>query len=211
MKNYLKIISLEEVDSTNNYALNLAQQGAQEITVVSANHQTKGRGTKDRVWQSPKDKGLYVSFILRPENKLADFYYLPFISALAVAQVIKNKVTPKLKWPNDVLVNSKKIAGVLVETRSSGQKIEYAVVGIGLNVNSQRDDIIKDGTSLLLETGKVYSKKEILEGLISQFINLYSKFKNRCFSELYRDILFYIDKERELENFWVNSRGEKVC
>lgn len=196
-KNYLKIINLKSVGSTNDYAIKLAEEGAQEITVITAEEQTHGRGRLKRTWFSPKNKGIYASFIFRPDNPLNDLYYLPLTMSLAAAKVIYPIVNVKIKMPNDILVNSdkeKKIAGVLVEAKSFLNKIDFVVVGIGININSKIQELPQTATSLYIETNKVYNIKNLTKQLIKEVIDLYFEFRKQNFKYIFTELYKFQQK-----------------
>jgi BirA family biotin operon repressor/biotin-[acetyl-CoA-carboxylase] ligase len=131
------IIVLHKVDSTNNFAKKLACYGAAEGTVVIAEEQTAGRGRRGRKWFSPKG-GLYFSVILRPPIKVNEAVGIVVAAGLAIAKILNENcgLRVEAKWPNDILLDRKKVCGILTEVNSVGEKVNYAVVGIGINVNS---------------------------------------------------------------------------
>lgn len=174
---YIKIIKLDSVSSTNGYARDLARKNTREITVVRANSQTQGKGRMDRYWFSPKNKGIYTSFILTPVNILADIYYLPLVFALAVVRSLKNILPLYIKIPNDVFSKGGKLAGILVEAKVAKQKADFVIVGIGINVNSNKEELPLKATSLYLETGLKYNIEELFACLIKEVILLYREFK----------------------------------
>jgi BirA family biotin operon repressor/biotin-[acetyl-CoA-carboxylase] ligase len=204
---YIKIIKLDTVDSTNDYASRIALLGAKEITVIYANSQNSGKGRMGKAWVSVPGKGIYVSFLLRPQNSLKEIYYLPLISALATARFLDNildlahkghnknknqkqsRVTIKL--PNDIIVNGKKIAGILVEAKTTGDKPDFVVIGIGLNVNSQKQELPRTATSLLLETKQRYDTEKIFPKLIKEIISVYADFKKGKINTLLEEVLAY--------------------
>lgn len=227
---YIKIIKLNTVDSTNDYASRIALLGAREVTVICANHQDRGKGRLGRTWLSVPGKGLYVSFILRPHNSMKDIYYLPLISALAVVKLLegaldlhkvgKNKKTSdktlckiKIKLPNDVIVNGKKIAGILVEAKTTGQSPSFVVVGIGVNINSLKKELPPNSTSLLIETKKEYDIKKLFTKLVKEMITVYVDFKNRKIKNLLTKVFPY-QNEKPLEElgemFSKKQRSEEV-
>ncbi|ALM74317.1 biotin--[acetyl-CoA-carboxylase] ligase [Thermococcus barophilus] len=131
-----KIIYIQEVDSTNELAKEIAPQ-EKEGTVVVADIQRRGKGRKLRSWVSPKG-GLWMSVILKPNVHPVHATKLVFVSALAVVETLAEfGIEGKIKWPNDVLVNGKKICGILSEGKYSMESVEYMVLGIGLNVNNE--------------------------------------------------------------------------
>jgi BirA family biotin operon repressor/biotin-[acetyl-CoA-carboxylase] ligase len=159
---------LDSVDSTNDRLKEKAQKGAPEGTVIWATEQTKGRGQRQRKWVSLKNKGLYMSICIRPINPVSPFMYTLF-PAVAVAEWLAEQynLAAGVKWPNDVLVDEKKICGVLTEGRTSGSRIEYLVIGLGINVNHSRNDLydLTGATSMTLATGRSFA----LESLLSDF------------------------------------------
>lgn len=165
-----RIVYYETLDSTNNLALTFAKEGAREGTVIVAEYQTKGRGRFNRKWVSPRGKGLLFSVILRPSLSASSASILTHLAAQSVAEVLETdfNLPAKLKKPNDVLVNGKKIAGILAESSTIQKRIEYVVVGIGLNVSVGRDHF-KGATSISLETGQRADKNQILDRILSVF------------------------------------------
>ncbi len=147
------IYRFEEVGSTNDVALGMARSGASEGTVVIARSQTKGRGRRGRAWFARPGESLTMSVLLRPDIPPNRYSELAFAAGIAVAECLEKKcgLAPALKWPNDVLVADRKIAGILVE-RERGA----AVIGIGVNVmqGSFPPDLAKMATSVALEQGK---------------------------------------------------------
>jgi len=161
--------------STNDVAKHKARQGAKEGTVIVAEEQTAGRGRIKRRWLSPRGS-IALSIILYPE--LAYLPSLIMVASLAVAGSIEQVTNLKaqLKWPNDVLVNGKKICGILVESDVRGNKVDYAVIGIGINVNLKLSDypeIAPMATSLSQELGRDVSRHEIIRSLLTEAERLY--------------------------------------
>jgi BirA family biotin operon repressor/biotin-[acetyl-CoA-carboxylase] ligase len=129
-----------EVESTNTMAMHLARQGAAQGTVVIADAQSGGRGRAGKPWYSPAGLNLYLSILLRPALELQEAALLTFIGSLAVADTIDAEGEPtQVKWPNDVLLADKKVAGVLAELHTARGKVEALVLGIGVNLNVERD------------------------------------------------------------------------
>ncbi len=186
-KKYLRVIHLKNVDSTNNYTLNLAVGGVREITVVYADSQTNGKGRRNNSWVSPCG-GLYISFLLRPKNLLSNISSFPLYFALGAINGLSKAVDARIKHPNDIMVNNKKIGGVLVESRIDGQTIDFVIVGIGLNINSRKNELPESATSLYLETGTIHSIDQILKQTIKEILILYTKIKNGNIEELNKQI-----------------------
>lgn len=179
-----KIIYRHTTESTQNLAISLAEKDpSSDGTVIIAGQQTSGRGRENRKWLSPKG-GIWLSVILRPRISACKITILPFAAALAVCEAI-NKTTqlnPKLRWPNDIMIEGKKVAGILIDISMEAELINYAVVGIGLNVNIDSSAIsaylekeIKV-TSLSDELGQKMSiiglTKEILKRLEYHYMQL---------------------------------------
>jgi BirA family biotin operon repressor/biotin-[acetyl-CoA-carboxylase] ligase len=176
-----KLCVFDALDSTNITAKELAQAGAQEGTVVIAKTQTHGRGRFNRLWQSPEG-GVYLSIILRPIVPPEKTSLLPFVAALAVTETIESYgMHATIKWPNDVRVNRKKIAGILLESEVKGGTVNYVIIGIGINLNVDlsllSSDIQSRSTSLASELHKNLDIFEFLKRFFLQFTSVYDLFK----------------------------------
>jgi BirA family transcriptional regulator, biotin operon repressor / biotin---[acetyl-CoA-carboxylase] ligase len=162
---------LAQAGSTNDEARAWALDGAPHGAVVVAARQTSGRGRRERTWQSPAGVGLYASFVLRPEWPAERAADLAVLGAMAAYRALAAAGVPglRVKWPNDVLANGKKICGVLVEPRLGGGRIEFAVLGIGINVAQRAEDFAPalrtPATSCRLE-GVETSVDRMLERLV---------------------------------------------
>lgn len=167
-----RVISMGTVDSTNAVAMELGEKDAPHGTVVAADRQTKGRGRLGREWVSPAGN-IYMSIILRPDLTPTDAALLTMTAAVASARALRelSGLNVEIKWPNDLMVSGKKLGGILTEMKSRGRRILFAVVGIGINLNSGADDFSPElrttATSMRIETGKKFPKT----GLISQILN----------------------------------------
>lgn len=187
-----EIIYKDIVDSTNTYAFSLALSGKPEGTCVVAEAQRTGRGRLGRVWFSPRNKNIYISVILRPSDHPSRIYPITFLSCLAVYDTIKGVtgLTPSLKWPNDVLMNKKKVCGTLLEISAETDAINFVVVGIGFNINMDTNDIdeyLKDkATSLYIETKKIYERAYICGILLSCMDRYYKIFLESSGDEICR-------------------------
>lgn len=165
-------IYYQETDSTNSQARALASKGYPEGTLVVADMQTAGRGRRGRSWYSPGNQGIYMSLILRPVLPLKEISRISLLVAVAVAETLEEELNlpARIKWPNDILVNNKKIAGILSEVVSDMDGIEYIVVGIGLNINNQLQDFPSDlrtpPTSARVEDQRLVSRVKVLQGLM---------------------------------------------
>jgi BirA family biotin operon repressor/biotin-[acetyl-CoA-carboxylase] ligase len=165
------IVRLASVSSTNDAAGELARAGAPAGTVVTAAEQTAGRGTKGRAWHSPPGVGLYVSIILRPP--LDALPLLPLAAGLAAGDAagLASGAAVGLKWPNDVLWEGRKLGGVLCESGFSGGDFEFAVAGIGLNVDQEEADfppgLRGSAASLRMAAGRPIDREALLEALLA--------------------------------------------
>jgi BirA family transcriptional regulator, biotin operon repressor / biotin---[acetyl-CoA-carboxylase] ligase len=178
----------DELDSTNSTAKELAHDGAEEGTIVISRTQNQGRGRFDRIWQSPEG-GVYLSFILRPRISAEKTSLLPFVVALALTKTIESYgLHATIKWPNDVQVNDKKIAGILLESEVSGQTINYVVVGIGMNLNIDMKhlsvDIQPRSTSMSHELGNLLDYNEFLKTFFILFDSFYKLFVEKLYSRI---------------------------
>jgi len=184
------IVFLREVGSTNDYAKELASYGAPEGTVVIAETQTAGRGRLGREWVSPKG-GLYFSIVLRPKLSASEAVKLVFVAGLAVAEVLAEMygISVETKWPNDVLVNGKKICGILSEMNTTAEKVNYAIVGIGLNANVDVEKKFQGQlkavvTSLKNELGRRVPLEELFRIILERLENKYDLYINEGFSSV---------------------------
>lgn len=170
----------KEIESTNNEAKHLAAAGCPEGTIVIAEKQTGGRGRRGRCWHSPLGEGIYFSIILRPKISPHEASRISIMTAVAAAEALKSQtdLSIKIKWPNDILVNGKKVGGILAEISSDMEAIDYVVVGIGLNVNTPREsfpaELREIATSLLIEQEQSFSRIKILQSLLQFFEYYYS-------------------------------------
>ncbi len=174
----------EQIDSTQNKARELAEQGALEGTVVVCESQTKGRGRRGRNWIHIPYKSIAFSIILRPPLIPSQVMQLPLMAGVALADTIRGvfKLNCSLKWPNDLLIKDKKLAGILAEISGDSEEINYIILGIGINVNSSPQDIpndIKDiATSIFIETQNNYLRAELIAHILKKleyWYNLYIK------------------------------------
>lgn len=164
---------IASVDSTNSFAKRKKSDfSGDEFAVISAGQQTSGRGRLDKSWFSPEGKNLYVTFAFSTEKDLPPFFFSQLASLVLKEHFANLGLKAKIKWPNDILVDGKKIAGILTEVEEKDNKL-FIALGIGLNVLMTREDlkhIPKNATSLLLETKKSYSLDELKEKLALSFL-----------------------------------------
>jgi BirA family biotin operon repressor/biotin-[acetyl-CoA-carboxylase] ligase len=169
------LLYFASVTSTNDIARQQALRKSPEGTAVFADRQTSGRGRLKREWVSPEGN-IAVSVVLYPDRKY--LHFLTMLAALAVQRSIEKTVGAQcqLKWPNDVLINGKKVCGILLESKATADSVEYAIIGIGINVNMQMADypeIAAIATSLAAEMGREVSRRELLRNLFVEMEKLY--------------------------------------
>ena len=196
-----------ETGSTNTLAFRLAEEGASEGTVVIADSQTEGRGRMKRKWLSPPASNLYTSIILRPEMSPALASPLTITAGVAVAELLSSYCpgAVHLKWPNDVLINGRKVCGILASAKTNGRRTEFVVLGIGLNINMKKDDMPPDlresVTSLREETGCDLSRLSVTVKLFEQMGKFYNIFLNEGFApirDLWHDYFGVMNKHVEV-------------
>jgi|GEM_PF-274781 len=172
------ILYYPSISSTMSVAKEVAKAGAAEGTIVIAEEQTAGRGRLGRRWLSPKGSSILLSIILRPDiERLAQ---LGMVASVAVVRSIEktSNLKPAIKWPNDILIDSKKVSGILIENLVEGGKVNVTIVGIGMNVKldpSLFPDISSQATSLHIESARKISRREILLQLLEEFEQLYQE------------------------------------
>lgn len=171
------IIHLESVDSTNDYLKKIGND-VQEGTVVISEEQTKGKGRLGRNWQSKSKEGIWMSIILKPEIVP---YKAPFITLIAGAAIVKAlnglQVPVKIKWPNDIIINNKKVSGILTELSAEIERVNYVVVGIGMNVkNLYFDKELEEKATSLYKENYYLSRVELVSQIIYEFEKLYKNY-----------------------------------
>jgi BirA family biotin operon repressor/biotin-[acetyl-CoA-carboxylase] ligase len=168
-----RLIALESVGSTNDAARVLAADGAEDGTLVWAREQTAGRGRQGRDWTSPPGN-LYCSLVLRPDCPTREAVQLAFVAALGVAGMVGSHVPPlvplRFKWPNDVLLGKGKIGGILMEAEGKGDRLDWMVLGVGVNLASHPDQTRYPATDIRAETDTKVSAEEALVGFSRHFL-----------------------------------------
>ena len=176
-----KLYYYQETGSTNDEAYRLGVAGASEGTVVVADRQTKGKGRMSRIWHSPAGSNIYTSVILRPNLKPAAAPQISLVAGVAVAETLDYYCPGRvqLKWPNDVLINGKKVCGILAQMKTGAKGVDFVIVGIGINVNIRQNqfpaDIREIATSLNAETGQEISREDLIISLYENFAKWYKK------------------------------------
>jgi len=165
-----------KIGSTNTAAMAAAAEDAPEGSVFLAEEQTAGRGRGANSWQSPRSTGIYCSVVLRPSLPPSDVLTMSLAAGLAVQAAIRqidSRVSADLKWPNDVLINGKKVCGILTEMNAEATRVRYIVVGIGINVNQPSFPKDLPATSLRLVTGSEWSRVELVAALLKSLDSEY--------------------------------------
>ena len=168
-----RLIARDSVGSTNDEARELARQGAEDGTLVWAREQTAGRGRQGREWVSPPGN-LYLSLVLRPECPPREAVQLAFVAALGAAGMLGLHVPPlmplRFKWPNDILIGPRKIAGILIEAEGQGDRLDFMILGLGINLVAHPPEARIPATDLKTETGTVVTAEEALDGFARHFM-----------------------------------------
>jgi BirA family biotin operon repressor/biotin-[acetyl-CoA-carboxylase] ligase len=211
-----EIIYYSETTSTNDIAIELAENGAVEGTLVIADSQSMGRGRRGRKWLAPPETCILASIILRPSLPLRQ---ISIITPIAVTSVVKaihsvTKLNASIKWPNDVIIMDRKVSGVLTEMRIERRAISFIVVGIGVNVNVSRDsfplEISDIATSLSIESGHEVSRIHLLQEILRHFENRYLRLNDDTFSEFldeWKSLSVTIGKRIQIESADDTKRG----
>jgi BirA family biotin operon repressor/biotin-[acetyl-CoA-carboxylase] ligase len=166
---------LETTGSTNDDARAMGAAGAPHGSLVVAETQTCGRGRHDRIWVSPPATGIYATLLLRPGLPPEQTPLISIAAAVAVAEAVRQTtgLVPAIKWPNDLLVNTRKVAGILTEASTTASTVEFVLTGIGINVNTPVDALpvrpLFPATSLAVETGGPVSRAALLAALLGRF------------------------------------------
>ena len=172
-----------ETDSTNLWIKRLAKEGAPEGTLALAEFQSAGRGRLGRSWEVPEGTSVMMSILLRPKFEPQYAPMLTLVMGMAVAKAVKKLgFDVSIKWPNDVVVSHKKICGILTEMGVRAGKIDYAVIGVGINVNIKEfpEEMADKATSLYLESGKEFDRSQIPGLVMEAFEKYYEKFAATC-------------------------------
>ena len=204
----MNLFYLEEIDSTNKYAKEHIQN-LSDKTVVYTFNQTNGRGRLERKWSYLGKDNIYASVVLKPSEEMREVYSnLTQYLCVVLAQTFEEYgVEPKIKWPNDIQINSKKISGILAEGVIEKGKLEGLVLGFGINLNTKKellDKINQPATSLNIETGEDIDKEIFLKKLLAKFCLMYDKFIETGFlliKEEYLKRAGFLNKEVSVKVF----------
>ncbi|RZD14727.1 MAG: biotin--[acetyl-CoA-carboxylase] ligase [Candidatus Acidulodesulfobacterium ferriphilum] len=215
----------EKVDSTNTLARELSAKGVKNGSVVISDYQEKGRGRNGKIWTSPCGCNIYMSIILKPKFSPEVAQGMTILAAVSVADAIAEvaSLKPQIKWPNDILIDSKKVSGILTEMSTQNMIIEHIIVGIGINVNAEENDI-EDGikniaTSLLIESKKtdgftgLLNRNKLITSILNKFDKYYEMFLSTGLSSVlqyYQKYFNMIGKEIEINIKDKRVKGQVV-
>lgn len=174
-----KVVYFDEVDSTNTRAKELGGQDAPHGTLVVADKQNAGKGRRGRQWTSPSGESIYMTILLRPDMDPSKAPQLTLVMAMSVAQAIKEEnLDAQIKWPNDIVLNRKKICGILTEMSTEIDYINHVVIGVGINVNGTEipEELKETATSLRIEAGKSLQRSSLIANVMKHFEANYEEF-----------------------------------
>jgi len=210
------IIFLNQTDSTNSYAINMLKNvNLTEGTIVQTEHQTNGRGQRGSSWNTDKSSNLTASLIIKPTFlNFNNHHFLYQISALACYDALSETLNSsqfdiKIKWPNDILVNNLKIAGILIENNISNSKINWSVIGLGLNINQTNFDDHYKATSLKKLCNESKDINALLELFCKHFEKYYLMLKSNKFNQIKENYLNCFFGLNNWMNFEINGRQEQ--
>jgi BirA family biotin operon repressor/biotin-[acetyl-CoA-carboxylase] ligase len=215
----MHLIKLNAIDSTNSYLKDLVSlQPLKNFTVVFAQHQTNGRGQMGTVWESDTGKNLTVSILIKfIDLDIQNRFYLNMAISLAILETVKKyvKIKPMIKWPNDILADEFKIAGILLENSFSGEKIRHSIVGLGLNVNQTNfSQLNLTASSLKIISGETFDLMELLNNLmivIKKYIKILENKEFNLLKTNYVKNLYGFNKSLIFSNTDNNTFEGKIC
>ena len=180
-------VHLKSVESTHGYA-SINGADLDDHTVITTDFQTMGHGRYDRNWISGDGDSLLLSMVLKPKIQVSGAPLLTPLLSVAASKLLKSRgVSADIRWPNDILVNNRKIAGILADASTTGSSLDYVIVSMGMNVKQSPEDLSKIGrpaTSIFVETGKSMEPDDLLKSLLDGFDPLYEEFIRDGFSRI---------------------------
>lgn len=190
-----KIYSYDKANSTMDIAIDLASRGEPEGACIFAEEQAAGRGRLGRSWASPKGKGIYLSIILRPNITPLEAPKVTLLCAVAAAKAVREETSlPALiKWPNDILINGRKVAGILTEMNAEVDTVKFIIIGIGININALKSELPQGATSIKEELGDGLSRVEFTQAFLRRLDKDYEVFLKEGFKPTiteWRDLSF---------------------
>lgn len=208
-----KIYYYDSIDSTNTEAKNLAEKNADEGWLVIAEEQTRGKGRIGRTWQSPKKTGIWMSLVLRPNVEPREVPQLTQLAAAAIVKALtKFDIEAKIKWPNDLIINGKKICGILTEMAGSIEQLNYIIIGMGINVNQILEDFDEElrekASSIYIESGKKINRQALVGEILNSIEFYYNEFlahNHKAYLDVCREESILINKTVRV----INNKKEK--
>jgi len=212
----MRILKLNAIDSTNSFLKNLANDNrAENFTIVVAENQTKGKGQRGSEWHVDGGKNLTFSVLYGFLTKEINLFTLNIIAAISVVEGLKKKsnLDFKIKWPNDIMAENKKIAGILIENSFKSQQEIQTIIGVGINVNQVYFENLPQASSLFILENKIFDKEELLSDIINNLKNNLDDVKTLgedIFWNKYHDLLFKKDKVSAFEDKFGNKFVGKI-
>lgn len=210
----MNILHFDELDSTNLYAKTNIDNIADK-TIISTNIQTNGYGRFERKWSDLGSENIYMTFVLKPSDKMLEVYsnFTQYLSVCLCKYLEAFNLSPKIKWPNDVMLNDKKVCGILAESVIRGGKLKGIVLGIGINLNASLEnlnEIDRPATALNVELGHSIDKDNFMQELIENFFTDYDKFILNGFGFIKKDYEKYasfLNKNLKISIFSIIKEG----
>lgn len=219
-----EIIYKDTIGSTNDYAKQASANSAKQGLLVIADNQISGKGSRGRRWFSPPQTGIWMSFVLKSDLCMHQVPEITLMVSYCLAKVLRQtyQVPAMIKWPNDIILNGKKAAGILTETGIDKGKNQYIIIGIGINVNTMQfsDETKGSATSLFLESGHIFLRAKLAAKILKQIEKEYEKYLQanslKNIYEAYNEILVHRDmkvkivkgkKETEATTIGINEHG----
>lgn len=179
-----KIEYFEEIGSTNDYAKSVSEKAVEHGLVVIADRQTQGKGSRGRQWISPPNSGIWMSIVLKPGFGLLQAREISLLTSYSIVKTLREKyaLPVKIKWPNDLVYNQRKVAGILTEPSADGDSLKYIVIGIGINVNGKEfpDEIKEVAASLMSESGREFSRAQLIADILYRMEKDYEDYLGIC-------------------------------
>ncbi len=180
----------DAVESTQNIAMRLAEEGAPEGALVIAEQQLNGRGRMGRSWISPRGKGIWMSLVLRPNIPMPYAPQLTLLTAVALCRALRRLTMLEIgiKWPNDLMVNGRKISGILLESSAEEDRLKHVIAGVGISVNLEETDydpeVLSKAISLKLAAGRAFDRSEIIAEFLLELEQLYALYRSEGFAPI---------------------------
>lgn len=201
----MNLISFDSLPNTNEYLLELSKKGANSWTVIYAKNQTKGKGYAGNEWKVPAGENLTFSFLLKTAYSFQDLiYFNQWVSNVICSFLKRFSSESNVKWPNDIILNQKKVCGILIENYRSNQQM-HSIIGIGLNINQTDFNHLPKASSIRNITDKEHDIQEILSALMLEFQNQYSILEEKNFKLIHKAYLNHLFRKDEISKFKLND------